>query len=119
MLIKLLFSIFLIFATLISSSAFAHTALLKSFPENGDVIHETIDDLSLSFVGKIRLTKVSVKIDDQHVGDIDLSQNKKFAKQFLLSFSFKQMGKFQIIWRGLGEDGHVLTGMIEFRKVKT
>ena len=119
MLIKLLFSLFLVFPTLVFSPAFAHTALLKSLPENGDVIHETIDQLSLSFVGNIRLIKVSVKIDDQHVGDVDLSQNKKFAKQFLLPFPFKQMGEFQIIWRGLGEDGHVLNGMIEFRKVKT
>ena len=115
--IKLLFSSTLVVFTLVFSSAFAHTTLLSSLPADGSIIQKNIDDLTLSFVGKVRLTKVSVKINGRSVGDIDLGQNKIFSQQFLLPFPFAQEGQFQVIWRGLGEDGHVLTGMIQFKKI--
>jgi len=44
--------------------------------------------------------------------------NGSFSKQFLLPFAFSQHGLFQITWRGLGQDGHVLTGTFEFKKIK-
>ena len=114
---RLLFLSAFIFVTLFFSPVYAHTTLLSSLPVDGQLVKEKIHDLSLSFVGKIRLTKVSVNINGQRLGNLDLSKHKDFSKQFLLPFPFTQEGQFQVIWRGLGEDGHVLTGMIQFKKI--
>ena len=122
MFIKSVFLHFLVVSilvfSLLSAPILAHTTLLSSEPANGSVIQKPINDISLSFAGKIRLTQVSVQLDGLNVGDLDLSQQKKFSKQFLLPFAFTQYGHFQITWRGLGQDGHVLTGTFEFKKVK-
>lgn len=101
------------FIAFFSTSAFAHSKLTKMMPDDGSVVENIPQSIEFSFGQSIRLTKVEV-IHDNMAHPLDLGAHKSFAKEFSIPFIGKENGRYQINWRGLGEDGHAMTGSFSF-----
>ena len=104
------FIIFLAFA----NSALAHTGLESSTPQNGDVINEELQQITLTFEGKVEQgskfelqnsTGESIPIEN-----IALSEN-----QIAGNFSNPlENGEYLVIWNIIGADGHPIEGEFSF-----
>ena len=97
-----------------ATSAVAHSPLKTTTPGNGAVVSEAPTEISLDFKGKIRLTRVSVSTAGQDSVDLNLGASKGFVSSYTLPFQASGDGTYQIDWRGLGDDGHALTGSFSF-----
>jgi methionine-rich copper-binding protein CopC len=97
-----------------ANTAVAHSPLKATTPSDGSVISVAPTEVSLGFKGKIRLTRVSVSKSDQTKIDLDLSSGKGFVSDYTIPFQSMGNGTYLIEWRGLGDDGHALTGKFSF-----
>lgn len=108
---------FFIVATLFALSTvpvFAHSKANKMEPANGAIISTVPEQLSLTFVKKIRLTKVRMTHADKHSEDLDLGSQKTFLKEFSVPMNDLGSGNYLIEWLGLGDDGHPMKGSFSF-----
>ena len=71
-------------------------------------------EVILEFKDKIRLTKVSVVHVNNPGMDLDLTDFKGFNSTYVIPMHDMGSGDYVINWRGLGADGHVLTGYFSF-----
>ncbi|MEX0317138.1 MAG: copper resistance protein CopC [Ruegeria sp.] len=98
---------------LIAMPALAHSVIKQSAPADGDVLAEMPSQVVLTFTKKIRLTRVELTLGDSGTS-LDLSEHKGFGTEFMLPVDVSGTGLFQVDWRGLGEDGHVMQGEFGF-----
>lgn len=115
MILEIIMKNFLIFciSMLFATGAFAHSKVTKMMPENGSIVESIPQSIELSFGKSIRLTKIEMVHDDA-AQSLDLSGKSSFSKEFSIPFTGKENGKYQINWRGLGKDGHVMKGDFSF-----
>ncbi len=93
----------------------AHSALHHSVPANGSEITEVPSHLILSFSKRIRLTRVSLTGHDDSVIDLDLDNHKSFDTEFAIPLTDLQSGSYTVDWRGLSDDGHIVSETFSFR----
>ena len=108
---------YLIVAALLALSAApasAHSKANKMEPANGEVISGVPENVTLSFVKKIRLIKVRMTHADKHSEDLDLGDQKTFLKKYSVPMNDLGSGVYLIEWRGLGGDGHAMKGNFSF-----
>lgn len=106
------FLILLIF--LFPSMASAHTTLGSSNPTDGQVITEPLKQITLNFetpLEKLSTLKVFQDGKDLGVKDISVENNQMVAN---LPKDLEN-GNYEIEWKIVGEDGHPITGDIEFK----
>lgn len=106
--------IVLITLIMLGSSAFAHSKINTTEPENEAILSEAPETITLSFAKKIRLIKVGLTHLDDTMVELDLGDQKSFASKFILPLEQTAPGTYQIEWRGLGIDGHAMTGEFGF-----
>lgn len=100
--------------TVLSTAAWAHSKVDKTLPENGSVVAEVPENLAMTFAKKIRLIKVELTAKEGEAMTLDLGSQTKFATEFEIPLPDAGTGLYQIDWRGLGTDGHAMTGQFEF-----
>jgi len=102
-----------------NTPAIAHTTLVSSTPRNGATIHVTpksfvlnfsevlaaIDGKSINTITLIGPSKIRVKLDEIRILKSSLSA-KPFAPL--------PIGRYEISYRVVAEDGHALNGVIKF-----
>ncbi|PGS48718.1 copper resistance protein CopC [Bacillus sp. AFS041924] len=106
------FLILLIF--LFPSMASAHTTLETSNPADGEVINEPLKQITLNFetpLEKLSTLKVFKDGKDLEVKDISVENNQMVANMP----KNLENGNYEIEWKIVGEDGHPITGGIEFK----
>ena len=113
MLRKLFLFTFIFFLAFVNS-ALAHTGLESSSPQNGDVINEELQQITLTFEGKVEQgstfelqnsTGESISVEN-----ISLSEN-----QIVGNFSNPlENGEYQVNWNIIGADGHPIEGEFSF-----
>ncbi len=92
----------------------AHTTLESSNPSDGQVITEPIKQVSLEFESTLeKLSTLSLIQSGKEIAvkDIKVENNKMIAD---LPVDL-QNGNYEIQWKIFGEDGHPITGEIEFK----
>lgn len=107
--ILLLNSLMMLFAT----SAFAHSPLEATVPANQAIVAEVPSEITLDFKGNIRLTRVTVTHAENEAG-LDLDGFSGFISDYTIPMQSMGTGVYQIDWRGLGDDGHPMTGTFSF-----
>lgn len=97
-----------------ATAAIAHSPLKATSPADGSKLEQTPAELSFDFKGKIRLTRVTVRVADDTDIDLDLSAHKKFTLDYALPIEDMGSGVYEVEWRGLGTDGHAQKGVFNF-----
>lgn len=92
----------------------AHSALEMSVPAAGETIAAAPEALEMTFKKGIRLTKVSLTRMDNPSVLLDLTGSKGFITDYSIPVNLTDIGNYLIEWRGLGQDGHVVTGDFTF-----
>ena len=97
------------------SIALAHSPLKETTPANGAVVAAAPSEITLTFKGKIRLTRVSVAHESSATVDLDLGTQKGFISHYTLPMTTTARGSYSVTWRGLGSDGHALKGSFSYK----
>ena len=100
--------------TTLATSAFAHSRVDTTTPENGAVIAGYPAEISFRFAADIRLTRVNMIYKDHAPVRLDLGDQTSFEQVFTLPFKGMGVGTYRIEWRGLGKDGHAMQGEFTF-----
>lgn len=91
----------------------AHSKLASSTPANEAVIATAPTEIMLSFAKKIRLTRVAL-VGASGTEDLDLSHVSAFETEYTLTATAIDAGDYTVEWRGLGGDGHPLSGTFSY-----
>ena len=105
----------ILFVALAPAMVWAHSQAQETNPADGAIVAQMPSEIGLTFTDKLRLTKLEVRRSDGVVQDIDLSAHKSFATEFALPLNAMGAGDYEVEWRGLGVDGHAMTGSFSFR----
>lgn len=97
-----------------ATSAFAHSRVDSTTPENGAVIAEAPVEIGFNFAADIRLTRVVMTYEDHSAVRLDLGAQTSFGQVFTLPLKAMGSGSYNIEWRGLGKDGHAMQGDFMF-----
>ena len=103
-------------ACLCAGGALAHTPGTSTEPADGATLDAVPEALRLSFAGPMRVVKV-VMVHDGPTGARETRldvPSKAPTESLALSPEFAGPGDYRVEWRGLGEDGHVMTGEFSF-----
>lgn len=111
---KKLFLLISIFFLTYASSALAHTGLESSSPQNGDIVKEELEQITLTFETKIEqgsTFELQNSIGETiPVANISLAEN-----QLVGAFSNPlENGEYQVTWNIIGADGHLIEGIVSF-----
>jgi methionine-rich copper-binding protein CopC len=98
----------------IASGAHAHSAIESFIPANDAIIDTVPDVVVINFAKKARITKVTMTHMDHPSVDLDIVGLKKFTKTVTVPMEPMGTGVYRFKWRGLGLDGHAMTGEFMF-----
>ena len=98
---------------LAAPSAMAHSPLAASVPADGAVLAEAPDSLRLTFKGEASLARLSVLYEgtEMALGTAHLMQVRTQHRVILPELS---PGRYEVRWRALSADGHVIKGDFSF-----
>lgn len=103
-----------ILLALTSPQAFAHSEKESTTPANGAVVEDVPETIGLRFTDGIRLTRVEMIYASSPPKTLEVGPQSGFLKEFSLPLIPMGTGIYQIEWRGLGIDGHPMTGTFSF-----
>ncbi len=98
----------------LGSSAFAHSKVNSTTPDNGAIVTSVPETIELIFAKKVRLTKVTATHKGHANVELDLEGQKSFQKTATIPLKTFGAGTYKIEWRALGTDGHALKGNFSF-----
>lgn len=87
----------------------AHSVLQSSQPAQGATVETVPQEIVLTFAKDIRLTSVRMGSDT-----LDLPKQSGFGTTFAVPLPSMSAGVHRVEWRGLGIDGHAMTGTVDF-----
>lgn len=124
---KLLFIVFLV----LPITTWGHSPLISVSPKDKAILDETPSEIVMVFKSPIELIKLEIRKSEQ-----DISSKSFFSRLFadndsnLVSLSkdfLMQMGKrqtipvpklttglYEVTWRAIGKDGHIIKGRFNF-----
>jgi hypothetical protein len=107
----------LLVASLLASiavTAFAHTPLKSSAPENGAVLTESPAILELNFRQAVRLAKVELQTAEGIKVAVDFKPVPEAAASYSISLPILKAGRYIANWTAIGADSHKIEGKVEF-----
>lgn len=100
--------------SILAGMAGAHSTTDFTDPADGAVLEAAPEAVKLRFDNSIRLTRVELTHSDGDSEPLDLTAFDSFATEFVLPLTVMGAGRYEIEWRGLGEDGHAMKGRFGF-----
>lgn len=97
-----------------AAGAMAHSPLAGTTPANEATVTEMPTEILMDFKDNIRLTRVAITHADTRSMDMDLGEQTAFTQEFALPIQNMGAGVYVVEWRGLGADGHALSGTFNF-----
>lgn len=97
-----------------ATGAMAHSPLDATLPANKASVTEVPSEVTLTFKGSIRLTRISMTYENHPSVDLDLEGFNGFLSEYAIPLKSMGAGHYMIEWRGLGTDGHASTGSFSF-----
>ena len=110
---KILFTLLLTFYT---TNTYSHSQLKDIFPNNNIVYTKIPSKIDLKFRSKVKLIKIylnKISANNNKI-KINLKNHSKRAKNFKLPMPDISSGKYNIFWRALSPDGHIIKGKSKF-----
>lgn len=107
------FSICAVFASMLSLSAHAHTALEKATPADGAVVTQPPGHINLVFNGPVKLVKLEV-MGVGHEMPTKFEPNAEPKAAFMIETPGLHPGAFTVNWAVIGADGHTVTNSYGF-----
>jgi copper resistance protein C len=96
------------------ANVFAHSHLEESTPKNGEIVTQSLKDITLTFETALEPTSSFTLIDGNHTA-IPLSTVSITGNQLIANVEDDLTnGAYTIHWKIIGEDGHPLEGDIPF-----
>ena len=97
----------------IAPAAKAHSPLVATMPADGAVLAVAPDTLQLTFKGTARLARLLLSRDGS---DITLGKDHLMQKatQHNVPLPALADGRYQVRWRALSADGHIINGTFAF-----
>jgi copper resistance protein C len=96
------------------ANVFAHSHLEESAPQNGEIVTQSLKDITLTFETALEPTSSFTLIDGNHTA-IPLSTVSITGNQLIANVEDDLTnGAYTIHWKIIGEDGHPLEGDIPF-----
>ena len=112
--LKKLFLFTFIFFIGFVNNAFAHTGLEGSSPQNGEVVIEELQQITLNFETKVEQTS-TFELKDSNGASIPVENITLSEYQMAGSLSNPlENGKYQVNWKIIGADGHPIEGEFSF-----
>lgn len=111
---KILLSVTFLITLFLATTAFAHTELSTTNPEDGAELTETIDAITLTYSGQIEEGSVFDVITES--GE-EVSVTEFTIEDGVLTGQLEQPlenGMYTVNWNSISEDGHPLNGTFTF-----
>lgn len=100
-----------------SNAAFAHTALSKSTPAEGEVLSTAPTSIQLVYTESVRLLRAElllIRNASSEKVDIDFEPSSTSAEQYSVTLPHLTNGQYRIEWAVMGADGHPVQGALSF-----
>ena len=97
-----------------ATNLLAHSAPETMVPVDGAVLDVVPEKIEIRFDDGMRLTKVEMTHGATQSETLDLGTQSGFETEFLVPLVSMGAGVYQIEWRGLGVDGHPMSGSFSF-----
>ena len=100
-----------------SNVAFAHTALSKSTPAEGEVLSTAPASIQLVYTESVRLLRAElllIRNASSEKVDIDFEPSSTSAEQYSVTLPHLTNGQYRIEWAVMGADGHPVQGALSF-----
>ena len=96
--------------------SYSHSQLTDILPKNNIIYSKTPPKIELTFRSKVKLIKIDLnqKSGENKKIKINLNSYKERSKKFILPMPNITSGKYDIFWRALSPDGHIIKGKSEF-----
>jgi copper resistance protein C len=98
----------------VAMSLAAHEAKLSSTPENRSTVQGSPEVIGIEFDGVMRITQFEVTGPDGPVPLIGEPGGDPSEQYFVEPAEPLEAGLYQVRWRGLARDGHMMTGGFSF-----
>ena len=112
-----MFKIFLSFLfILIPTLSYSHSQLIDILPKNNTVYTKIPTEIKLKFRSKVKLVKIDLNNISNNTKKIrlDLPSFKTRSNEFNIPIPSINAGKYNISWRALSPDGHIIKGRSKF-----
>ena len=111
--IKIILSFFFIISPTIS---YSHSQLTEILPRENVVYSKTPPEIKLKFRSQVKLVKIDLNnINDENQKlKLNLDSLTQRSKEFVIPMPKISSGKYNILWRALSPDGHIIKGKSEF-----
>ena len=112
-----MFKIILTLLFIINSNiSYSHSQLIDILPKDNIIYTKIPPKIELTFRSKVKLIKIdlSQKSGENQNIQINLNSYKERSNKFILPMPIITLGKYEIFWRALSPDGHIIKGKSEF-----
>ena len=116
---------------IIPIAANAHSPLSSSSPQDGETLDASPIEIVMDFKSPAKLIRVELKKSNNKQGNSflgglfggDDGEPVPLGESFLMSMNKRQIipmpslgeGDYLLLWRAMGEDGHVIKGELTFK----
>lgn len=104
----------ILFAAITSMSAFAHTDLASSVPNNNAMLMESPEEVAVTFEDKVRLVSLTVSNSKDEPVAIDFAPSMEASETFSYSLPVLMPSTYTVSWTIMGDDGHKMKGDFSF-----
>jgi len=101
-------------ASLLAPIAMAHTKVQSATLEDGGVYQAMPDVFDLVFAQKVGLATFSIKDSEGQAVEIDFTPPKSREAKFSIPMPNLQSGRYEMTWRAVSKDGHIVKGGLSF-----
>lgn len=95
-------------------AAFAHDELVSSSPEPGQVLETSPAEVKLTFSDDIIPVGTAIEVVDHHGETIESGEAVVAGPDVTATLPADLEGEYQVRWRAVSSDGHVIDGTIDF-----
>jgi methionine-rich copper-binding protein CopC len=101
-------------ALLLTSLAWGHATARNSTPKNGAILSEPPTQIVIQFGNAAKLVSLVVASDDGSRVEVDVSNATSVDGVVGVAVEPLAPGKYRVIWRAMGIDGHITAGDFGF-----
>ncbi|MGX5697021.1 copper resistance CopC family protein [Agromyces soli] len=94
--------------------ASAHDELVSSTPEPGQVFETAPAEVKLSFSDEVIPVGTAIVVVDHHGEEVEVGETTVSGTDVTAALPAALEGEYQVRWRAVSSDGHVIDGTIDF-----
>ncbi|ABI55851.1 copper resistance CopC family protein [Alkalilimnicola ehrlichii MLHE-1] len=98
----------------LSAPLMAHEGELGTLPEEGTTVQGSPEEIGIYFDGAMRITQFDVTGPQGRVRLVDVPGNEPTEDYRVAPADELAPGTYQVRWRGLARDGHMMSGGFSF-----